>query len=272
MDMVFYFLVLAALGLAAAQVMASRGFRAKSLALGARLRAGQAPVDVSARLPAAVRDFALRGGADASAGLRAVSFTQTGEIRRARGGPFVTLGAWQIVALGKPGFLWEARIDAGPLQGIRMIDALAGGAALHEERWLGSVPTTKAAGEATMLAAAYRYLGELPLVPDAILTNPDLVWEMANGRTASVSLATPAGTARVAFLFDDAGDIVGMRARGRPMPDDPHAERPDWQARFTDYAAIGPRRVPSVIEMGYAHPAGYEAVFRARLTEYHIAV
>lgn len=270
MEMVLSFGVLVVLGLAAAQVMAARGFRGRSLALGARLRGGSAPADVSDRLPPLVRDFARRCGADASQGLRAATITQVGEVWR--GGRFVPCGAWQVVALGRTGFLWEARLDAGFMRGVRIIDALVDGEGLHEERWLGSVPTRRRAGSATTLAAAYRYLGELPFVPDAILTNPDLTWETGTDRAASVSLATPAGTARVAFLFDEAGDIVAMRARGRPLAEGDSAAQPDWQGRFGEYAAVGPRRVPTTAEMGHVHPSGYEAVYRVRVTEYHVAV
>jgi hypothetical protein len=275
MEMVLSFGILVVLGLAVAQVIAARGFRGRSLSLGARLRGGSVPADVSHRLPPVVRDFARRCGANPGQGLRAATITQVGEVRRGAGaGRFVPFGAWQVVALGRAGFLWDARLDAGVLQGVRIIDAFVDGEGVHEERWLGSVPTRRLSGAPTTLAAAYRYLGELPFVPDAILTNPALVWETGKDRTASVSLTTPAGTARVAFLFDEVGDIVAMRARGRPAAETDGAGEtpPDWQGRFADYATLGPRRVPTTVEMGHVRASGYEAVYRVRLTEYHVAV
>ncbi len=270
--MLFYVLVLALLVLGAVQLFMVRAFRGRALSLGAALRTDPGPVDVSAGLPPLVRAFALKSGADPSHLLRIVSFTQKAELRRVPGGRFDSYMAWQVAATGKPGFLWQARQDAGPFTKLRVVDAFVDGEGHLEARILSSIPVARSDGPDLALAEAYRYLAELPWVPDAILGNPDLRWQMAGDRTASVSLQTKGGAAHVAFLFDAEGDIVAMRAKGRPATD--AAGKPakyDWQATFGGYAVLGPRRVPVTGEVGYIYPSGYETYFKARLTEYHAA-
>lgn len=270
--MLFYVLVLAVLVLAAVQLFMVRAFRARALALGAALRGDPGPVDVSAGLPPLVRAFALKSGADPAQLARTVSFTQAVEMRRTAGGRFDSYQAWQVAATGKPGFLWQARQDAGPFTKLRVVDAFVDGEGHLEARLLASIPVARADGPDLALAEAYRYLAELPWVPDAILGNPDLRWQMAGDRTASVSLQTKGGAAHVAFLFDEGGDIVAMRAKGRPATDaDGKPARYDWQGTFGGYAVLGPRRVPVTGEVGYIYPSGYESYFKATLTEYHAA-
>ncbi len=122
------------------------------------------------------------------------------------------------------------------------------------------------------LGEAYRYLAELPWAPDAILGNPDLEWRILARNIAEVRLATPAGAARVSFRFDAQGDIVEIEAKGRPARDASGKEvLRDWRGYFRDYRQIGPRRIPGAAEVGYVYPEGYEAYFRCKITDYHLA-
>jgi hypothetical protein len=265
-------LILVVLALAVMQLMASRAFRSKSLQLAARLRSCPVTQDVTARLPPAVRAFALKSGAVPGSGARSASFTQTAEFRLRPGGPMVPLSAWQVAALGGPGFLWEARIDAGSFRQMRVIDGLVDGEGVLEARLMGSIPLARASGSDVTLGEAMRYLAELPWMPDAILGNPSLHWRMTGPETAEVSAESSGGTATVTFRFDAAGDITAMEATGRPARD--AAGKPvrlDWRGTYGDYAQIGPRRVPATAEVGYVHPSGYEAYFRGRIADYLVA-
>ncbi len=273
MEMAFYVLVLVIIVLAAFQVMAARGFRARALALGARLRDDTPSVDMSSRLPGPVFTFARRSGARIDSPIRTVSLTQTVEMRRLPGSAMQPWSAWQVASTNSPGHLWEARQDAGPFTSLRTVEALVGGYGQREVRRMGSIPVSRDKGAEATLAEAYRYLADLPLLPDAILCNAALTWDMAGERTASVSMDTADGqTARVAFLFDEAGDIVAMRAKGRPARGSGDGAPPDWQGRYGSYATVGPRRIPTEIERGDVQSSGYEPSFRAKVTEYHAAV
>jgi hypothetical protein len=252
-------------------LVASRRFRAKALALADQLLKSPASLDVSSTLPPLVRSFAQRAGVSEGQALHLATFTQTGRFRGARGGRFMPFFAREIAAIGSPGFLWEARMRSGPLT-FRVIDALVAAKGMLEVRLLGSFPVAQTSDPETSLAEAYRYLAELPWMPDAIAGNPQLVWHMAGENTVDVYLETKSGRAAVQFSFDAAGDIVAMRAQGRPARDSQNRPvRYDWQGRFWDYAQIGPRRVPRQGEVGYVYPSGYEAYFQCQITGYEIS-
>ncbi|MGL4279857.1 MAG: DUF6544 family protein [Albidovulum sp.] len=255
----------------AVQVALSRGFRSRSAGLIARLHDSPQVRPVTG-LPQPVHDFAVRSGAQAGSGLRIASLTQVGELRLKQGGAFGKVGAWQAVALGTPGFVWLARLDAGPVPKLRILDAYVRGAGQLEARAFGSVRLARAGGAALTLGEAYRYLAELPFVPDAILGNPEIEWRLTARNIAEARMATPAGAARVSFRFDAAGDIVEMEAKGRPTLDADGAEaKRDWRGYFRDYRQIGPRRIPATAEVGYVYPEGYEAYYRLTVTDNHLA-
>ena len=265
--------ILAVLGLGMAQVVAAARFRARILRLAARLHDTPATRDIEDRLPPIVADFARRAGAEPGAGLRVATFAQDGELRLRQGGRFAPTVAWQVVALGRAGFLWDARQSLGPVETLRVIDAFVAAEGVLEARLFGSVPVARLSGRELTLGEAFRYLAELPWAPDAILGNPDLVWRVTGSDRVEVRLATQAGTARVTFTFDANGDVTGMEAKDRPARDGSgRMTRLDWRGRFGDYRQIGPRRLPEYGEVGYDWPGlGYEPYFRGRIRDYHVA-
>lgn len=266
------FLILALAVLAAVVFALGLDFRRRIARLWARTAQGPSAEDQADRLPPLVRAYALRAGAEAGPGHLALMLAQTAELRRRRGGLFAPYRARQIIALGEPGFVWQARRGLGPLTWLRVVDSFTGGEGRLEARLFGALTVARANGVETTLGEAFRYLAELPWAPDAILGNPDLQWRMAADDEAEVKLNTRVGTARVTFRFDAQGDIAGMEARDRPASDP--AGRPvryDWRGRFGDYRQIGARRLPSYGEVGYVYPDGYEVYFRARLTDCRVA-
>jgi hypothetical protein len=255
----------------AVQVAVSGAFRSRNVRRVAKLHE-MPPVRPVSGLPQPVLEFAIRAGAVAGTKLRLATLTQEGEIRTTQGGPFGRFAGWQAIALGAPGFVWLARQDAGPFPKLRIVDAYVQREGRLEARLFGSIPVARASGLSLTLGEAYRYLAELPWAPDAILGNPDLEWRILARNIAEVRLATPAGAARVSFRFDAQGDIVEIEAKDRPARDATGQETPrDWRGYFRDYRQIGPRRIPGTAEVGYVYPEGYEAYFRCKVTDYHLA-
>lgn len=264
-------LILAAIAIFGLHMIAGARSRGKALFLAEQLASSPAGLDVSGTLPPLIRSFAQRAGVGDGPCTHMATFTQSGRFRRARGGRFIPFMAHQVVATGAPGFLWQARMRSGPLV-FRVIDALVGGNGVLEVWLFGSLTVAKATGAEATLAEAYRYLAELPWVPDAMVCNPQLVWQVDTSNAAEVYIDTKAGRATVQFSFDAAGDIVGIRAKGRPARDSQNRPvRYDWQGRFGDYVQIGPRRVPRHAEIGYLYPSGYEPYFECEITGYEIS-
>ncbi len=260
--LIAFVLVVISIGL-----IASAQFNVRINALRADLRKTNAPRDVSADLPAKVRDFALRADANPADLAHRVAFIQEAEMQLRQDAAWQPLHATQTVAIGGPGFLWLAEQPYGPVTRFRVVDAFAAGRGLLQVMLLGLIRIVRATGSETDRGEAMRYLAELPWAPDAILGNPSLRWRMIDADWAEVSLADP--WVAVRFRFGPDGDIAEMQAKDRPATDP--MGKPvtyDWQGFFRDYRMIGPRRIPAEGEVGYVYPDGYHAYFQGRITDY----
>ncbi|MBP1805756.1 DUF6544 family protein [Rubellimicrobium aerolatum] len=247
----------------AAQAVLSHGFAAQVAALEARLLAGPTGTPRS-DLPPLVAGFARRAGATGTA--RAAILTQSARLRLRQGGLFSAYATRQTVALGRPGFAWDARRAWGPLTWLRVLDAYVEGEGRLEARLLGAFPVARAGGPDAALGEALRYLAELPWFPDAILGNPSIRWRETGDHRVEAALDTPAGRAAVTFGFDAAGDIATMDSPARPsIGTDGTVARLDWRGRFSDYGIVGPRRLPRRGEVGYAYPSGFETYFEGEV-------
>ncbi len=260
--------VLVLLAMLAAVLFAAARFNSVLRGLMSRLASADAPVDVSAALPAPVREFALRGDAAPGDLARRVVFTQLAEVELQRGKRWELLSAEQTVAAGAPGFVWCATQHWGPVPKFRVIDAFTRGAGLLKVALFGLVPVVRAQGPEIDRSEAMRYLAELPWAPDAILGNPALRWRML-GDWAEVAMGPEDAPIAVRFRFDAQGDIVEMMAEGRPARDPAgNLTRLDWQAFFRDYRMIGPRRIPAEGEVGYVEGGAFKSYFQARILTY----
>ncbi len=260
--------LLLALALAAAQIIAARGFTRTTAGLEDRLRAAAQPT-ARASLPEIVRAFALRGGARPEALAPVVTLTQETEMRLQRGGSWQPMAARQVIVTGAPGFVWTATQRKGSLAMVRVVDSFVDGSGWLSARLLGSIPVASASGPDTDIGEAMRYLAELVWAPDAILGNPDLIWRQVAEDAVEVSLAPPLEAARVRLRFDTAGDVVEVTARNRPATaPDGTTTYLDWRATLGGYTTIGNRRVPRQGEVGYVYPEGYEPYWRGTITAY----
>lgn len=265
MELFLYVFILAVLVLASWQFFQARAFRARALSLAARLREGPQAAALTG-LPAEVLRYASRAGAEPGLGLRVAALGLEGEMRV--NGVLRRFEAWQVLALGRAGFLFDASRSFGPWPPDRVVETLIAGDGRVEERRLVSLPLARRKGRATALAAAYRYLADLPWAPDAMIGNPALHWRSQAEGAVLVSLETPAGEARVGYLFNAEGDVVSMAAAGVP---DGAGGQCDWKASYSDYAQVGQRRLPQRIEVRTTGPEG-GVLRRASLRDMQLSI
>jgi hypothetical protein len=130
------------------------------------------------------------------------------------------------------------------------------------------LPVAEGRGPAFDKGELQRYLSELPVHPDAILNNAMLAWRQLGEGAVEVSGRSGAGSASVTFLFDKAGDIVGLEASDRPMSVGKTTVPTPWKGSFSKYKQFGRYRLPSHGEVGWALPDGLFTYWRGDVTMY----
>jgi Family of unknown function (DUF6544) len=144
---------------------------------------------------------------DAVAPGATVRVTQIGEMILRPGRRPLRFDAVEEFAVDRVVFAWEARFPLlGPLA-MRVVDSYDGRDGLLEVRILG-VPVQRKRGPELAQGEVYRYLAEIPWVPQAILSNSQLEWRAVDAH--GVEVATQVGGERFALrlMFNEAGEIT----------------------------------------------------------------
>ena len=200
-------------------------------------------------LPEIVRTYALRAGGR-QGGPAVFHAEHRASLASAKGQPPMAITAEQWTGTRSAGIVWKAK---GAMMGlpVRVIDSYVEGAGLLEARLLGAIQVAGASGPAGDKGELLRYLSELPIYPDAILNAGGLSWRQLDANTVEVSARTHDDTAAIRFLFDAAGDIVGMQADDRPMIAGNTIMPTPWHGFYSDYRQFGAYRIPAHGEVGW---------------------
>lgn len=196
----------------------------------------------------AVRDLALRLGADPQRGPAVVRLRQSGRMRPL-GGSWRAFRADQSIELAHCAFDWRARIGCG-LLAVR--DALTSEGGQLDVRLFSLVRLDSARCSAALWRGELmRYLAELAWAPDAILHNCALRWRADGPDRFVVGAGSGDTVAEVVLDLDAEGRIAGAFAPDRPRsPKAPFLPTP-WQGQFSDYRRHGERWLPYAGEVGW---------------------
>lgn len=218
---------------------------------------------IEARLPPLVRGYAQRVLANQPQAPRTVRVAQLGEmVLKPRTAPR-RFSAIEEFAVDRVAFAWKARFPiAGPL-GQRVTDSYNSRDGLLEVRLLG-LPIRRKHDAELARGEAFRYLAEIPRMPQAIIANPELQWQQIDSRT--VELATETGGARIALrlVFNDHGEVEQTVA-DRPRLE-AGGEATPWTGVFSDYRELGDTVVPTRGEVRWELPDGPFTYWRATVT------
>jgi hypothetical protein len=217
------------------------------------------------RLPALVERYAERALRNAACAVKQVRVTQTGEMFKRPGARAMRFTATERFAVDRVAFLWEARFAIAPLVSLRVLDGYAHGRGTLKVRALG-LPVQTQAGRDVDLGEAYRYLAELPWVPQAIAENTELQWRDVDERTVEVSTALGQERATVRIEFDEAGDIVRCFAEARPRDAGGASIGTRWGGELSDYRLLGGIRMPTRGEVAWELPEGRFVYWRGEIT------
>lgn len=200
---------------------------------------------------------------DAAARVATVRVTQIGEMILKPGKRPLRFDAVEDFATDRVAFAWRARFPLlGPLA-MRVVDSYDGQDGLLEVRVLG-VPVQRKRGPELALGEAYRYLAEIPWVPQAILSNSQLEWRAVDEQT--VEVATPVAGERLPLrlIFNAQGEITQTVA-ARPRLE-AGGEVTRWIGEYRDYASFGGIRMPGRGEVRWELPEGPFTYWRGAIT------
>ncbi len=264
------FYVLAALLIVVAAVLwfSSQQFEKRIDGLKDRVLAAAA-MPATPDLPQIVRDFAERNGGSVAAGPRSVHLRHRASLTTAKGKAPIAITADQWLAIASTEMVWRGR---GAMMGlpVTVVDSIVGGEGLLEARVLGVVSVAKGTGPDFAKGELQRYLSELPVHPDAILSNASLRWRQIDAATVEVTARFAGGEASIRFSFNEDGDITGMLAPDRPMTAGDHTEPTAWRGSFGGYQWFGSRRIPTDGEVGWELPDGLFTYWTGKIVDYEL--
>jgi hypothetical protein len=222
---------------------------------------------VSEDLPAALDRYVLRALPDPDAIPRRVRIEQVGEMWLKPGARPHRFTAVQDYSVDRVAFVWRARFKIAGFVSLAVSDRYRRGEGSLESRLFGSIRLTRERGKEVAEGQAFRYLGELPWMPQAFLANHDIELTELDPRT--VEAATTVGTTRVALkiALDDEGDVTGVSADARPRLEAKGAPTP-WACSFSDYGELGGIRLPKRAEVRWELPDGPFTYWRGEITSW----
>lgn len=204
----------------------------------------------------------LPGGAETPSRVR---LTQTGEMVRRPGERPLEFTALQVLEVRTVEFEWRAAFGPNRFVRLSVVDRYRDGEGLLAARVWGLVPVMRSTGPDTDRGEAMRYLSELPWVPHAIGSNPQLSWrELEDG---SVEVSTPVGgrPVTVRLSLDEAGLISGVSGI-RPRLAGKTSIETRFVGSFGDYVELGGIRVPGSAEVSWELPEAPFTYWRGELT------
>jgi hypothetical protein len=213
-------------------------------------------------LPALVSRYAeqaLGGGLETGR----VQIDQRGEMTLKQGAAPRRFSATETFDTEAVAFCWKARFQiVGPLA-ISVTDFYDGGDGGIEVRVLG-VPVQRKRGAEMAEGEAFRYLAEIPWVPQAIAANSQLEWRELDQRRVEVATRVREKRVAVQLTFDENDHIVETRAE-RPRSEAGNAVTP-WIGTYSAYREVSGVVIPTRGEVGWGLSTGLFTYWRGEIT------
>jgi hypothetical protein len=174
----------------------------------------------------------------------------------------------RLVAVGRSGFVWDARMRLAPGLSVFVRDAYVDGEGSLTASLLGLWTVAEQAGGPEMAQGELlRYLAEAAWYPTALLPSRDLRWDAIDEGRSRVTLVDGDVEASLEFRFDAEGHIASVYTDRRYRDVDGRFEITPWQGHFRDYQAVDGIWVPFEAEVEWILPEGPRPYWRARIEE-----
>ena len=216
---------------------------------------------VAESLLAGWRAFAFPGGEDAARAIRAVAWTEQGELRSSARAKWLTFTASHRLEAARTSFRWEAMIGTGALTRTAVTDACVDRHGWSVARAAGLIPVARVEGPEMDRAQIQRWLADLGRCPSALLLHPTLEASSAGGRWLRMRDAAGPAQASVELEMGPEGGAVAMRAVRPGLQGRRFVESP-WSGRMGGTVEWEGLRIPSTLEASWTYPDGEFVAFR----------
>lgn len=273
-------LLMGAGALAGAWWLGRRRWRAHAQHLLARLAASRVPVqpptvDLArdlAGLPPVVQRWFRATLTDGMPRVAAVQLAHQGQFNLGDDAP-----AWrpftstQRVQIGRPGFVWDARIRLMPGLQVHVHDAYLAGEGLLHPAVAGLLSLADLhGGGALARGELMRYVAEAAWYPSALLPGPAVQWWPVDAQQARVQLSDGPLTVALTLRFDDQARLVACRADARDRRVGTQMQPTPWEGRWWDHRQVQGQVVPMQGEVAWLLPQGRQPYWRGRVTALHV--
>lgn len=199
--------------------------------------------EMAASLPPPVARWLTASGATGKEKIYTVRLKQKGLMRQSPEKGWMKTQAVQYFSTGKPGFIWNARVEMMPLLTLAGRDKYADGKGNMLIKALGLLPVVDATGPEIDQGTMLRYLGEMIWFPSAAL-EPYIAWEPIDSVSAKATMNYGGVTASGVFTFDEEGRMLSFSAK-RYMGGDEGSALEDWYIPASGWKEFNGIRVPS---------------------------
>jgi len=274
-EILLILLAVLAVGVVAVLPVGERRWRGATAELHARLEAGRLSPVTSMYdsgeldgLPEPVRNYLRAVLQEGQPVVSAVTIKHSGAFNMSEGGedwkPFASS---QRVVVGRPGFVWDARMRMAPGVSAYVHDAYVAGEGVLEARLLGLF-TVMAEPRTPELARGelMRFLAESAWYPTLLLPGQGVRWDPVDNSRARATLTDGTTTVSLVVSFDERNLIESAYSDARPrVVGGAHVATP-WQGHFWDYARRDGMLVPLQGEVAWLLPEGTKPYWRAQAT------
>ena len=223
-------------------------------------------------LPPPVQRYLRYALGDGERRVRSAVIHQSGTFRsRLEGDPatgWSPFEAVQHIEATPPRFVWEATIRMLPFLRVRVRDGYGDGRATMRATVLGVIPVARAAdGPELRAGALQRWLAEAVWIPTVLRPGGEVSWKGLDADRARATVTDGAVTVGLDFEFAKTGEVLAVRAPGRPraVPGRP-AEfvLQPWGGRFARWETHAGMRVPVEAEVFWEQGGAEAPYYRGR--------
>jgi hypothetical protein len=192
-------------------------------------------------LPAPVRRYLIYTGVVGKPIPQAVRVRQRGQIRPAKGQPWLPFSAEEVYTVDPPGFVWKVLAQAGPLP-VPGRDQYRYGAGRMQICPLGLFSAVDASGPELDQGAMMRFFNEIIWFPGAFLKE-NITWREIDDLSAEATFTDSGKSISAVLQFDASGRVLNFIAQ-RYMFGDDGGSLQTWSTPIATYGKLGGLRLP----------------------------